>query len=286
MWPSFALGRGAAICSRRTRSKIQGGVRIGGLRRFPRGRVRVYYHAGARCVGQCSRRQGRRDLPGLARRRRVRLHRPGPGVPGRLLGDLEPRLRDVDDVSRQAAAGRLQAGNRRREGDPRASQGGRIWTLTLRSGFRFSDGTPIGASAFARAIHRTLAPGVSSPGAQYTVGIVGAKDVLSGKATAARELLPVATRSSSASSGRYPTSRRRRRCPSSARCRRVFPPIRKASARSSAGPYHVAEYRAGERIVLERNPHYGGARLHHVDGFLVDLRTKHARADARRDRAR
>jgi peptide/nickel transport system substrate-binding protein len=40
----------------------------------------------------------------------------------------------------------------------------------------------------------------------------------------------------------------------------------------SAGPYYVSEYRAGERIVLERNPHYGGARPHHADGFLVDLR--------------
>ena len=40
----------------------------------------------------------------------------------------------------------------------------------------------------------------------------------------------------------------------------------------SAGPYHVVEYRPGERIVLERNSYYGGARPHHVDGFLVDLR--------------
>ena len=63
---------------------------------------------------------------------------------------------------------------------PRASEGGRTWTFTLRSGFRFSDGTPVQASAFARAINRTLAPGVETGGAQYTQDIVGAEAVVEG----------------------------------------------------------------------------------------------------------
>ena len=40
----------------------------------------------------------------------------------------------------------------------------------------------------------------------------------------------------------------------------------------SAGPYHVREFRPGERVVIRRNPHYGGARRVHLDGFDVDLR--------------
>jgi ABC-type oligopeptide transport system substrate-binding subunit len=40
----------------------------------------------------------------------------------------------------------------------------------------------------------------------------------------------------------------------------------------AAGPYHVTEYRRGERVELRRNRHYGGRRPHHVDGFDVDLR--------------
>jgi peptide/nickel transport system substrate-binding protein len=40
----------------------------------------------------------------------------------------------------------------------------------------------------------------------------------------------------------------------------------------AAGPYYVADFRPGERIVIERNPHYGGRRPYHVDRFLVDLR--------------
>jgi peptide/nickel transport system substrate-binding protein len=45
-----------------------------------------------------------------------------------------------------------------------------------------------------------------------------------------------------------------------------------AGAFPGAGPYYVAEYRAGERVVIRRNRFYGGKRPHHVDGFDVDLR--------------
>ena len=44
-------------------------------------------------------------------------------------------------------------------GYPRVSRDGKTYTFTLRSGFRFSDGTPVQASAFAHAIERLIAPG-------------------------------------------------------------------------------------------------------------------------------
>ena len=47
---------------------------------------------------------------------------------------------------------------------PKISRNGKTYTFALRRGFRFSDGTPVRASAFARAINRTLAPGVESAG--------------------------------------------------------------------------------------------------------------------------
>ena len=46
---------------------------------------------------------------------------------------------------------------------PKVSPDGKTTTFKLRSGFRFSDGTPVDAGAFAHAIHRTMAPGVESP---------------------------------------------------------------------------------------------------------------------------
>ena len=60
---------------------------------------------------------------------------------------------------------------------PKVSPDGKTTTFKLRSGFRFSDGRPVDAEAFAWAIHRTMAPGVDSPAYQYTRFIVGAEDV-------------------------------------------------------------------------------------------------------------
>ena len=54
----------------------------------------------------------------------------------------------------------------------------------------------------------------------------------------------------------------------------------------AAGPYYVAEHSPGERVVLRRNPHYGGTRPHHVDGFVVDLRATSPTGGARPRRAR
>src|SRR5262245_31254258 len=68
---------------------------------------------------------------------------------------------------------------------PRLSRDGRTLTFTLRSGFRFSDGTPVLASAFVRSINRILAPEMRSPWADYLRDIVGAEQVLAGKAQAA-----------------------------------------------------------------------------------------------------
>ena len=43
-----------------------------------------------------------------------------------------------------------------------------------------------------------------------------------------------------------------------------------------AGPYVVQEYRPDERITIRRNRYYGGDRVHHVDGFDVDLHANSA----------
>jgi peptide/nickel transport system substrate-binding protein len=159
------------------------------------------------------------------------------------------------------------------EDHPKISRNGKTYTFTLRSGFRFSDGTPVRASAFARAINRTLARGVDSPGVQYTGDIVGAADVQAGKATAAsgvvargnmlvirftRPVVDFAAQTTMPFFCAVPPT-----LPSDPEGVSVFP---------SAGPYVVTEYRPGERVAIRRNRFYGGNRPHHVDGFDVDLR--------------
>ena len=155
---------------------------------------------------------------------------------------------------------------------PVVSRDGRTWTFRLRKGFRFSDGSPVRADAFAQAIHRTMAPGVDSPAYLYTRAIVGAEDVYAGRAE----------RASGVTARDYTLTVRFTRAvrefahwttmpffcavppalPPSPEGVRTFP---------GAGPYTIREYRPNQRIVLGRNRYYGGRRAHHVDGFHVDL---------------
>jgi peptide/nickel transport system substrate-binding protein len=154
---------------------------------------------------------------------------------------------------------------------PRVSHDSKTFTFTLRRNFRFSDGTPVRANAFARAINRTLAPAVKSPWAQYTRDIAGADQVLAGKTTAATGVV---------ARGNTLIVRLKRPTPDFP-ARTTFlcavPPALPAEpegvgAVPAAGPYYVAEYHPGEKIVIRRNRFYGGKRPHHVEGFDVELR--------------
>ncbi len=69
----------------------------------------------------------------------------------------------------------------------KVSNGGRTYTVTIRKGFRFSDGTPVTAWSFRYAIDRAANHDLASPAAQYITdqngtNIVGAQAVTDGKA--------------------------------------------------------------------------------------------------------
>ena len=155
---------------------------------------------------------------------------------------------------------------------PRVSNGGRTYTFILRRGFRFSNGAPVRADAFARAINRTLAPDMRSPGSQYTQDVVGADAVQAGKSKAAAGVI---------ARGYRLTIRLKRPIPDlPARTTMPFfcavPPRLPAEpegvgAFPGSGPYYIAEYIRGRRVTIKRNRFYGGKRPHHVDRFVVDL---------------
>lgn len=154
---------------------------------------------------------------------------------------------------------------------PRRSPDRRTYTFTLRDDFRFSDGTPVRASAFARAIERTLARGINSPWAAYTRDIAGADRVLAGKASSPAGVV---------ARGNVLTIRLERPIPDFP-ARTTFlcavPPSLPAdkegiAAFGSAGPYYIADHRPGETVTIRRNRFYRGTRPHRVDGFDVDLR--------------
>jgi peptide/nickel transport system substrate-binding protein len=68
------------------------------------------------------------------------------------------------------------------------SNGGKVYTFTIRKGFKFSDGTKVTASSFKIAINRVANHDLASPGAAFIVdpngtNIVGAKAVNDGNGT-------------------------------------------------------------------------------------------------------
>jgi peptide/nickel transport system substrate-binding protein len=60
------------------------------------------------------------------------------------------------------------------ESMPKISNGGKTYTLTLRKGLKYSDGTPVKASDFASTVERLFK--ISSPGSFYYESIVGAEE--------------------------------------------------------------------------------------------------------------
>jgi peptide/nickel transport system substrate-binding protein len=156
-------------------------------------------------------------------------------------------------------------------GFPKISNGGKTYTFTIRKGVRFSTGAPVTARDFAHTLNRFLDPNLKSPQAVVFRLIVGAKDVIAGRAQTASGIV---------ASGRKLIIKLTKRAGDFISvvgdvC--VVPadlPSNPEGAKAplpSAGPYYFAEYVPERQIVLRRNRYYHGPRHHHVDRFVVDL---------------
>jgi len=156
------------------------------------------------------------------------------------------------------------------KGFPKVSGNGTTYTYTLRSGFRFSDGTPVTAASYARAIERALAPKMQSPAATFFSDIVGADKVLAGKATRP---------SGVTANGNTLTIRLTKVAPDfisrmamNFMC--AIPPNLPVDSSGvntppGAGPYYISSKEKGSQIVLRKNPYYGGTRRQNWDLIRV-----------------
>ena len=151
---------------------------------------------------------------------------------------------------------------------PVVSRDRRTYTFTIRKGARFSNGAPVLARDVVHSLERVLTPAMQSPIAQDLIDIVGAQAMLDGKATRL---------SGAAARGRTLILRLRKPVSDfpvrASVCvvpawLSVDPEGAKAPLPSPA-PYYLAEFVVNERIVLERNPFYGGTRAHHVARFVI-----------------
>jgi peptide/nickel transport system substrate-binding protein len=155
---------------------------------------------------------------------------------------------------------------------PRVSNGAKTYTFMIRSGFRFSDGTPVRASAFAHAINRLLAPGIESVGTQFVENIIGARAVRAGKSATAAGVVADRNRLVVRFTRPVPDFPAQTTMPFFCAVPPKLPSDPEGvGAFPGSGPYYISTYVRGKRVVLERNRFYRGARPHHVERFDVDL---------------
>jgi ABC-type transport system substrate-binding protein len=142
-------------------------------------------------------------------------------------------------------------------GYPALSRGGKTYTFTIRKGFRFSTGAPVTAANYARAFERVLDPAMNSPAARYLQEVADVK-------AAGNHLIVRLTK-------KVPDFPARMTMPNLCPVPTDLPiaPEGVGAPLPGSGPYYVAEFVRGSRVVLKRNPFYRGTRPHHVDQFVV-----------------
>lgn len=160
------------------------------------------------------------------------------------------------------------------EAAPRVSADGRTYTFRLRKGLRFSDGSPVTAAAFARALVRAADPDQRSPAGQFLGDVIGFDAVAEGKA---------ASLSGVTAKGLTLTIRLQRPRPTflPELALPFFQAVKPSmvvdekgiSVYPSAGPYRIVSREVGRSVVLERNRFYGGPRKVNLDRIVVTTNT-------------
>jgi peptide/nickel transport system substrate-binding protein len=159
---------------------------------------------------------------------------------------------------------------------PAVSKDGKTYTFTIRSGFKFADGSPVTAANFAYAINRDLQPKMSSPATTFIEDVVGAKAVLDGKAS---------TASGVKASGNKLTIRLTRVAPDF--LARITMPFYSAvktdlpvnpdgipasqGKGAACGPYYVSEWTQKRQLVMAQNTFYKGSRPHNPAQIVENI---------------
>jgi peptide/nickel transport system substrate-binding protein len=154
--------------------------------------------------------------------------------------------------------------------EPVVSRDGRSYTFTIRKDAHFSSGAPVLARDIVRTLERILTPAMQTPIGPDFADIVGAQDMLDGKATRLTGAI---------ANGRTLRVRLTKRTPDfliqmSVCITPASLPVDPEGAKApipSPAPYYVAQYVPDERLVLARNRFYKGKQPHHVDRFVAEL---------------
>lgn len=159
-------------------------------------------------------------------------------------------------------------------GLPEISAGGKVYKFTIKPGFKFNTGEAVTAQSFADAINRALNPTMQSPAVPFITDIVGAQNVVDGKAKTAKGVVAkgntltiTLTKPGADFLSRITLpffSAIPKNMPINPQGETTFP---------SAGPYYVKSWTKNREATFERNPNYKGDRPHNPDRIVVTINT-------------
>lgn len=156
---------------------------------------------------------------------------------------------------------------------PSVSRDGKTYTFHLRRTFRFYTGTRVTAASFAHEFDRSLNPALGSPGAEFLSEVVGAEDVVAGKTQHARGIRARGFTLTIRLTQPTPDFPARLTQPYACAVPTTLAATPEAvqAPFSGAGPYYIAEYVPGQRLVLRRNSYYRGPRRPRVRQIVVSF---------------
>jgi peptide/nickel transport system substrate-binding protein len=156
---------------------------------------------------------------------------------------------------------------------PKVSRGGRVYTFTVRSGMRFSNGKKITAANYKYAIERAANPKLGSPAGPFMGDIAGWNRAnksgghVSGVRVRGRRITITLTHAHADFLSRVAMM--------------FFCPVPKSlpitaqgvNSFPGSGPYYVASRVPNRTIVLKRNKYYRGSRPHNASQIVVTVLT-------------
>ncbi|HEX3481711.1 MAG TPA: ABC transporter substrate-binding protein [Kofleriaceae bacterium] len=152
------------------------------------------------------------------------------------------------------------------------SPDGLVYTFELRPGITFSDGAPITAAHFKFSLERALST-TDSPFAEFLADIAGAREMIDGKATTCVGIVAETDRRLVIRLARinpalldilampFATPQRPEHVTAAGDQLRRRP--------DATGPFELASWDEGNRIVLRRNPHYYRPQRAHLDAIVM-----------------
>ena len=161
------------------------------------------------------------------------------------------------------------------EGLPVISSDGKTYTFTIRSGMKFSDGTPVTAESFRAAMNRDANPTMNSPVNAFVGDIVGWTDVVNKKAKTISGVTVDGNKLTIKLTERDGGLLDKLAMPFFCAIDPAKTPVDPQGLKTppGSGPYYIAQRTVGKQLVMKVNPHYTGTRPHRAGTIVFTMNT-------------